>query len=285
MNVIKGREMWRRTSLRSQERAFVNVKVLAGRLRDTVLSTNLYFLKAVNMRCFSIISFISRWMALNVLFGCSAPQSAYVGEAGEYQPPEDRTVLPLYCGDSDRSAFNNSMSPFRWGDKQVDVNVDVAVDFRCPYCTRNANAMDDLWQRRSDYRDRVRVTFHHFPNEVLHSGTTEIHVAAAAVAKQGFDNFWRLHDEIFARAAQGQKMDRAALDHYVENELELDFDRFLRDVEADETKDFVQWDKEQCRAADVEGTPSVFVCGAFLYDRARLEETIDEALAATAIEP
>lgn len=33
-----------------------------------------------------------------------------------------------------------------------------------------------------------------------------------------------------------------------------------------------------CRAAGVSGTPSVFICGEFLYSRDRLEETVDEAL-------
>ncbi len=233
------------------------------------------------MRYLPTVPFVLLLFAPAAIFACSDPGSAYVGETEKYQPPDDRTIAPLNCDDSERSAFNNSMSPFRWGDVRVDIDVDIVVDFRCPHCTNYARYMDDIWRRRSDFRDRVRVTFHHFPNEGIHPGATEIHVASAAVAKQGFDYFWRLHDAIFARAARREEMDRAALEQFVEQELELDFDRFLSDVETNEIKDFVQWDREQCRAAGVSGTPSVFICGEFLYRRDRLEETIDTTLEET----
>jgi len=230
------------------------------------------------MRHLRKISVVFRFIALTAICGCSEHNSAYIGDAKGFQPPDDRTAVPLRCNDSDPIPFDYSTNPFRWGNVQVDINVDVVADFRCPYCFQFAQIMDAIGQKRSDFRDRVRVTFHHFPNESIHPGTTEIHVASAAVAKQGFDLFWLLHDAIFARAAEGEKMDRAALEQFVEQELDLDFDRYRSDVEADETKNFVQWDKEQCRAAGVAGTPSVFVCGALLHHRSQLEEIIDEAL-------
>jgi protein-disulfide isomerase len=209
------------------------------------------------------------------------PDGTYVGNADRYNPPRDKSVQPLLCPDSSELLFNEAMSPSRWGDKEVDVRVDVVADFRCPYCAIFATAMTDLWKRRSDYRNKVRVYFHHFPLENSHPGTTEIHVASAAVANQDYDAFWSLHDEIFSQAMHGKRMSRSALEKFVDEKLGLDMDRFESDMTANATKDFVQWDREQGVEIGIAGTPSVFVCGQYLVNRGALEDAIDSFLDAS----
>ncbi len=209
------------------------------------------------------------------LLGCAETASPFEGDASAYDAPEDNTELPLACPDPVFDLFNNSETPSRGGEQTVEVGVDYAADFRCPACLSLATRLDEIWQRRSDFRARVRFYFHHFPLESIHPGTTEIHVAAAAVAKQGYEYFWTLHDEIFARTDEGESMLAGDVVDFAQSELGLDRSRLERDMHSDATKNFVQWDKEQCRGAGAAGTPTVFVCGERLASWSSLEAVVD----------
>ncbi len=65
------------------------------------------------------------------------------------------------------------------------------------------------------------------------------------------------------------------IEDFIDQELGLNMDTFYADLEAEDTKDFVQWDKEQCERAGTTGTPTVFVCGERLQNRNQLEEYLD----------
>jgi protein-disulfide isomerase len=209
---------------------------------------------------------------------CADDPEDFVGDPASYSAPPDRTAEPLLCPETQSGAFNNASSPFRWGAERVEVQVDVAVDFRCPACLEFAQLADETWGRREDFRNRVRLYFHHFPLESLHPGTAEIHVAAAAAAQQGFESFWALHDRIFQRAAEGEPMSREQVEAFLEQERKLDMEAFQQAMLSDETRDFVQWDKQQAVMAGAAGTPSVFVCGEKVYFWSLFEQAVDSAL-------
>lgn len=209
-----------------------------------------------------------------VQLGCLEQDNSFIGNENEYLPLEDNTQKPFSCPDPFFTPFNNAESPFRFGDKRTEVAVDVVVDFHCPYCALFASDMEEIWHRRSDFNDLVRIYFHHFPMESIHPGTTELHVITAAVAKQGYDQFWNLHDWIFRHRDMSIRETKL----YIQQDLGLDMDKFQQDMERSSTKDFVQWDKFQSKNAMVKGTPTVFICGEYIADRSYLEEKIDQYL-------
>jgi protein-disulfide isomerase len=213
------------------------------------------------------------------LSGCIEPaESPYIGDAEQYRAPVDETVAATRCASKAPSVFNNQNSPSRWGDESVEIAVDLVSDFRCPFCSDFALEVEELWERRDDFRASVRLYFHHFPIEISHSGTTELHVMAAAAGRQGDGYFWTLHDRLYARAAAGDGMSAGEARDLLEGQAGFDMERLETDMESDEVRDFVQWDKEQSRSAGAPGTPSVFVCGDYLRDRQKLESVIDNIL-------
>jgi protein-disulfide isomerase len=228
----------------------------------------------------------SRWLprlgaVLVVLSGCNPEQSAYIGEADDYHALKDASPEPSACGASPRAIFNNSNSPYQWGDEGVAVEVNIAGDFRCPYCIGFALDIQKLWDSRPDYQRSVRVYYHHYPLEELHPGTTEMHVAAAAAALQDNKFFWELYQEIVRRRSQGHELDIDEAEAFLAKRSSFDPIRFDKERKESELKDFVQWDKRQGRAAGVRGTPTVFVCDEEIAARNTLEQRIDEILASS----
>lgn len=208
---------------------------------------------------------------------CVDDSDDFVGDPDAYQAPVDRTEQALLCPESvEGGGFNNSRSPFRWGEEEVRVQVDVGVDFRCPACLDFAMMAEEAWAGREELRSYVRLYFHHFPLESLHPGSAEIHVAAAAAAEQGSEHFWALHDRIFQLAAEGRQMNREQVEAFLERGL--DMDAFQQAMLSKPTRNFVQWDKQQALLAGATGTPAVFVCGDKVYFWALFEQAVDDAL-------
>ena len=102
-------------------------------------------------------------------------------------------------------------------------------------------------------------------------------MAAAAAGDQGPEHFWALHDRIFELAAEGRQMSREQVDAFLE-QRGLDMEAFREQMRSEETRDFVQWDKQQAAAAGTNGTPSVFVCGDKVLFWSLFEQAVDEAL-------
>ncbi len=216
--------------------------------------------------------------ALAAAAACTDDPDDYLGDPGAYDASVDLSEQALLCPQEARGAFNNSNSPFRWGDDEVRVQVDLAVDFRCPACLSFALLAEDVWRNREDFRQYVRLYFHHFPLESRHLGTAEIHVAAAAAAEQDPSHFWALHDRIFLLAAEGEQMSREQVDEFLAGERELDMEAFAEAMRSDRLRDFVQWDKRQAVAAGATGTPSLFICGEKNPLWTELEQQLDRAL-------
>lgn len=227
----------------------------------------------VTTRSFRVLALITALLAC----GCDQ-ESEFIGEADDYLAPKDKSPIPAACPGSSRRLFNNGNTPSRWGDDQTEVAVDIVEDLRCPYCIAFSLDIQDLWERRPDFQQSVRLNFHHFPLEELHPGTTEIHVACAAAANQGGQYFWALYDEIIERDDRGDPMGIEEIEAFLAKQSGFDRTRFRTDLNADETKNFVQWDMRQASRAGAKGTPALFVCEQQVANRATLEKRIDELL-------
>ena len=210
--------------------------------------------------------------------GCADESDDFVGDRAEYRPPVDLTEQALLCPPEPSGVFNNASSPFRWGEEEVRVQVDVAVDYRCPACLHFELLVQRVWASREQFRKYARLYFHHLPLEHVHHGTTEIHVAAAAAAEQDLGHFWALHDIIFDQATESRQMTREQVDRFLEQERGLDMEAYDRAMRSDTVRDFVQWDKQQIVAAGATGTPSLFICGEKALYWTRVEQLVDEAL-------
>ncbi|HWE24059.1 MAG TPA: thioredoxin domain-containing protein, partial [Myxococcales bacterium] len=164
------------------------------------------------------------------------------------------------------------------GDPEAKVTIVEFSDFQCPFCGR---AIPVLKQVESRYGKDVRIAFKHNPLP-MHPDAPYAARAAIAAGKQG--KFWQMHDKLFeanialAQTPNGLKPE--AIDAMA-RELELDLERFHRDVDSQEAKDQVEADQAQARSLGASGTPYFYVNGQRIAGAQQFEQfklVIDSAM-------
>ncbi len=159
------------------------------------------------------------------------------------------------------------------GNKDAKVTLVEFSDFQCPYCSRHEPTMT---QALTEYKDKIRVIYKHFPLESIHPFARAAAEASECAAEQG--KFWEYHDELF------NNQDKFANDYFGEaaKQLGLDTNKFNACVTTNKGKAKVDADYQQGIQAGVQGTPQTFVNGVGLSGAipyASLKTQIDAALA------
>jgi len=210
---------------------------------------------------------------------CRRPPAAeeWTPDAGDFDAGEDDAGPGELCPPDAPDLFNNKYSPYRGGEVSVDLEVVHFSYLYCSHCAEFAEYSKELWESHQEYRDRVRIYYHHFP----FSGESawKIHASAVAAQNQGMENFWAVHDYVYDSALDSIKRTPEDVRAFVETELGLDMAQFDDDVaDGSAIYGFIEWDKAQGQAAGVGGTPKVFVCGEMLGGWGQLEEVVDSYL-------
>jgi NhaA family Na+:H+ antiporter len=125
-------------------------------------------------------------------------------------------------------------------------------DFLCPYCRRLRPVIRRL---RDDLGERFVYVFRHFPIERANPGAELAAQAAEAAARQG--KFFEMHDQLFDRELPIGRDELIAS----ARALDLDMDRFARDLDSDAVRARVDADVSGGRNNGVTGTPTLFVDG------------------------
>lgn len=137
------------------------------------------------------------------------------------------------------------------GSPMAPVTIVEFSDFQCPHC---AAANPELHRIVSENEGRVKLMFKHYPLPT-HTRAEPAARAAEAAARQG--KFWPMVDVLFMRQ---RALEDADLEKYAE-QLGLDMARFRADFASEEVAKAVAADRAEGEAAQVEGTPTVFVNG------------------------
>ena len=124
-------------------------------------------------------------------------------------------------------------------------------DFECPFCGQAEPVVRQLLAGHGD----VRYVWRHLPLNDVHPRAQIAAEAAEAAAAQGA--FWRMHDHLFAHQDQLRPTD---LMRYAA-ELELDVERFGRDLRRHDGAPRIATDVESADLSGVSGTPTFFVNG------------------------
>ncbi len=80
------------------------------------------------------------------------------------------------------------------GNPEAPVTIIEFSDFQCPYCSRAANTVEELIEKRGD---EVRFVYMQYPLP-NHPWARPASIAALCAAQQDDEAFWRLHDGYFA---------------------------------------------------------------------------------------
>ena len=124
------------------------------------------------------------------------------------------------------------------------------------------------------YAGKIRLVIKHYPYKYRDYSFLAAQAAEAAGA-QG--KFWEMHDLMFAR----KKLDRQSLDSYA-RELDLNFGRFTRELDAQTYLPRVQRDVALAKELGFFQTPTFVINGRILVGERPVEkfsEIIDAALA------
>ena len=128
-------------------------------------------------------------------------------------------------------------------------------DFQCPHC---ASAEPELKQLRQDFQGELRFVYRHFPLTGTHPNARAAAKASEAAARQ--DDFWAMHDLLFARQQEwsSSRNARETFLGYAE-QLGLDMKQYEKDFEAAGSE--VDYDRRTGEQLDVGSTPTFFVNG------------------------
>lgn len=158
------------------------------------------------------------------------------------------------------------------GNKDAPVVLIEFADFKCPHCRMAAGVLDEVQKKYGD--DKVVVYFKQFP-----LGSPDAQFAAqATLAAHNQGKFWPMHDLIF----KNQHSFNADRINGFAQQLGLNFERFKADTQSPETLALVNRDRKEGEAANVRGTPAIFINGrTFLDDKSveGISAAVDAVLA------
>jgi protein-disulfide isomerase len=157
------------------------------------------------------------------------------------------------------------------GPKNAPVTLVEFSDFQCPFCAQTTALVEQVV---AAYPKEVRFIYKQFPLEQIHPHALNAAKASIAAGKQG--KFWEMHDELF-KISKNLSMDEI---HKKAEEIGLNVKKFDADLAAPETEKAIRDDLVTGRAADVSGTPTLFINGKRVVNRSLegMKTMIDEEL-------
>ena len=147
-------------------------------------------------------------------------------------------------------------------------------DFQCPGCAAFARAIQTLHtdeQFVKEVESHITFVYRHFPLDDIHPNARVAAQAAEAAGLQ--DAFYPMHDMLFARQDEWSEQDDP-MPFFIEyaTALELDIDTFTEAYNSQVVKDSIAEDYQTGIAAQVRGTPSLFLNGSVFSPPASPEE-------------
>jgi protein-disulfide isomerase len=166
-------------------------------------------------------------------------------------------------------AIDISGSPFK-GPANAPVAIVVFSDFQCPYCARVGGIVEQVMKQ---YPKQVKFVFRHFP---LPSHRFALNAAKASIAADAQGKFWEFHDKLFENYSQlsEQKIEE------IRAGLGLDKAKFDQVMDAPQTMEKIKKDFQEGEAAEVRGTPAIYVNGRMVRPPSMesIKEAVEEAL-------
>jgi len=141
------------------------------------------------------------------------------------------------------------------GSTEASITIVEYSDFQCPACAAYYPIVKQL---TSEYGDRVKFVYRHFPLSQIHANAERAAHAAEAAGIQG--KFWEMHDMLFENQkvwAESSNPDELFIGYAVS--LGIDQGVFEKALDSKEVKEKVTKDYLSGMRARINGTPTFFL--------------------------
>ena len=146
-------------------------------------------------------------------------------------------------------------------------------DFQCPPCAWLHKEMKKL---EAEYGSQIQIIFRHFPLPI-HKQSHEAAQASEAAALQG--KFWEMQDLLFERQEEwSEKNDAKEIFTNYARMLNLDIEKFSKDMESPKVKERIELDKKRGESIYISATPTLFVNGRKISSKAVTPEGIRNSI-------
>lgn len=130
-------------------------------------------------------------------------------------------------------------------------------DFQCSACKTYYPIMREL---TAEFGDRVAFVYRHFPLIGIHANAELAARAAEAAKKQ--NKFWEMHDLLFEKQGEWDKVaDVMPMFESYAKLLNISVNQFKTDFSSKEVKDFVKAQRSSAIKSGLQATPSFFING------------------------
>jgi protein-disulfide isomerase len=207
-------------------------------------------------------------IAVAVIYGGDIKEKVQGGTKDTGAVPTDSSVtVPVDSSDHIRGNVN------------AQVTIVEYSDLECPFCKRFHETMK---QALTEYGDKVRWVYKHFPLDQLHSKADKEAEAAECAGELGGNNaFWAYVDRVFEITPSNNGLDLALLPTIAQG-LGLDKGKFESCLASGKYAEFVEAQYQEGIRLGVNGTPGSFVNGQPVRGAVPLEtlkQIIDSKLA------
>lgn len=161
------------------------------------------------------------------------------------------------------------------GTANAPVTVVEFADFQCPYC---GSAELIVKQIISQYPDKIRFVYRHFPLTAIHPYALQVAQASECANAQG--RFWEIHDLIFSKQQDFLKTTFSAEEFFLllSDEIGINESEFSNCLRDQSFNGYVTKDISDGLRYGVNATPTFFVNQQKITGVSSLEATIIKAI-------
>lgn len=142
------------------------------------------------------------------------------------------------------------------GSDTAPIKVVIFSDFQCPYCAQGKNTLERV---AKDYGEDVQIVFKHYPLINIHPEALPAAMCSVYANTQG--KFWEVHDKLFTHQ---KELSLGFIQKVVEEDLGTTLEEVYSPDKGHVYSDVIVADMADADAANVRGTPTVFVDGVLL---------------------
>jgi|GEM_PF-243589 len=176
------------------------------------------------------------------------PASIYEALIAQGKPPEPPKMLVV--------SPPSKQAPSR-GASQAKVVIQQFANFQDPFTKRVEPTLLEL---QNIYKNKVRLVWRHRPLPFHKDAPLASEAALEAMAQQGPDAFWRMHDLLLVHQADEGGLKLPALEGYA-RQLGLDLPRFLNALQNHIHAPTIAADLEAAEQSGINGTPNFVING------------------------